>query len=103
MASIEKRAADVRLLALDVDSVMTDCLIYYGNSGDELQTFNIKDSLGIKLLQNTGVKVAIITGRQSAMLARRARELDIEDVIQGREDRRQGLLELCQFRSTRCG
>jgi 3-deoxy-D-manno-octulosonate 8-phosphate phosphatase (KDO 8-P phosphatase) len=96
MTPPEKRAAVVRLLALDVDGVLTDGLIYYGNSGDELKTFNIKDGLGIKLLQKTGVKVALITGRQSQIVARRARELGIEDVVQGREDKREALLELCQ-------
>ena len=96
MTSIENRAAMVRLLALDVDGVLTDGLLYYGNSGEELKTFNIKDGLGIKLLQQAGVKVAIITGRQSEIVARRARELGIEDVVQGREDKRRALLELCQ-------
>jgi 3-deoxy-D-manno-octulosonate 8-phosphate phosphatase (KDO 8-P phosphatase) len=96
MTSAENRAALVRLLALDVDGVMTDGRIYYGSSGDELKGFNIKDGLGIKLLQTAGVKVAIITGRKSEIVARRARELGIEDVIQGREDKREALLELCQ-------
>jgi 3-deoxy-D-manno-octulosonate 8-phosphate phosphatase (KDO 8-P phosphatase) len=96
MTPTENRAAIVRLLALDVDGVLTDGLIYYGNSGEELKTFNIKDGLGIKLLQKAGIKVAIITGRQSQIVARRASELGIEDVVQGREDKREALLELCQ-------
>lgn len=96
MTSVENRAALVRMLALDVDGVMTDGLIYYSSSGDELKAFNIKDGLGIKLLQTAGVKVAIITGRKSEIVERRARELGIEDVIQGREDKREALMELCQ-------
>lgn len=96
MISTENRAAVIQLLALDVDGVLTDGLIYYGNSGEELKAFNIKDGLGIKLLQAAGVKVAIITGRQSEIVARRARELGITDVIQGRDDKHQALLELCQ-------
>jgi 3-deoxy-D-manno-octulosonate 8-phosphate phosphatase (KDO 8-P phosphatase) len=96
MTPTENRAAVVRLLALDVDGVLTDGLIYYSSSGDELKAFNIKDGLGIKLLQKVGVRVAIITGRQSEIVARRARELGIEDVVQGRDDKRQALLELCQ-------
>lgn len=96
MTTTENRAARVRLLALDVDGVLTNGLIYYGNSGEELKAFNIKDGLGIKLLQDAGVRVAIITGRQSEIVARRARELGIADVVQGREDKRQALLELCQ-------
>lgn len=89
-------AATVRLLVLDVDGILTDGRIYYGNSGEELKAFNIKDGLGIKLLQAAGVRVAIITGRQSEIVARRARELGIVDVIQGREDKREALLELCR-------
>jgi 3-deoxy-D-manno-octulosonate 8-phosphate phosphatase (KDO 8-P phosphatase) len=96
MNAIQDIAANVRLLALDVDGVLTDGRIYYGNDGEELKAFNIKDGLGIKLLRKSGVKVAIITGRQSEIVARRARELGIEDVVQGRDDKREALLELCQ-------
>lgn len=96
MTSIDSRAALIRLLALDVDGVLTDGRIYYSNSGDEIKAFNIKDGLGIKLLQNAGVKVVIITGRESEIVARRARELGITEVVQGREDKHQALLEVCQ-------
>jgi 3-deoxy-D-manno-octulosonate 8-phosphate phosphatase (KDO 8-P phosphatase) len=89
-------AATISLLALDVDGVLTDGRIYYGNSGEELKAFNIKDGLGIKLLQRSGVKVAIITGRKSQIVARRAAELGIGEIMQGREDKRQALLELCE-------
>jgi 3-deoxy-D-manno-octulosonate 8-phosphate phosphatase (KDO 8-P phosphatase) len=96
MTTAEQRAARVSLLALDVDGVLTDGRIYYGNDGEELKAFNIKDGLGIKLLQRVGVKVAIITGRQSQIVARRAAELGIDAVIQGREDKKAALLELCR-------
>src|SRR6188508_1112263 len=95
MSSAEQRAARVRLLALDVDGVLTDGRILYTDNGVELKAFDIKDGLGIKLLQRSGVRVAIITGRRSEVVARRARELGIEDIIQGREDKREALLELC--------
>ncbi|GAB5453298.1 MAG: HAD-IIIA family hydrolase [Halioglobus sp.] len=94
-----ERAAAVRMLVLDVDGVLTDGRLYYSNTGDEFKAFNIKDGLGIKLLQNAGVKVAIITGRESDIVKRRAAELGIEEVVQGREDKRQALLELCQRQS----
>jgi 3-deoxy-D-manno-octulosonate 8-phosphate phosphatase (KDO 8-P phosphatase) len=96
--SAAQRAAAIRLLVLDVDGILTDGRIYYGNDGEELKAFNIKDGLGIKLLQRSGVEVAIITGRQSEIVARRARELGIDDVVQGREDKRQALQELCRDR-----
>ena len=91
-------AQEIRLLALDVDGVLTDGTIYYGNDGEELKAFNIKDGLGIKLLQRGGIDVAIITGRDSNIVARRAKELGIEDVIQGREDKLTALRSLCSER-----
>ena len=91
---LEATAAGIKLLALDVDGVLTDGSIYYGNSGEELKAFNIKDGLGIKLLQRAGVTVAIITGRSSDLLKRRASELGIDAVIQGREDKLTALQEL---------
>ena len=89
-------AARVRLLLLDVDGVFTDGRLYYGNDGEELKAFNIQDGLGIKLLQDNGVKVGIITGRTSKLLERRATELGIELLIQGREDKLTALTELLE-------
>ncbi len=88
-------AARVRLLVLDVDGVLTDGRLFYGNNGEELKAFNIRDGLGIKLLQRSGIDVAIITGRRSDIVQRRAQELGIQRVVQGREDKRQALEELC--------
>ena len=93
--AVIERAASIQLLALDVDGVLTDGILYYGNAGEELKAFNIKDGLGIKLLQRAGVAVAIITGRSSQIVQRRAAELGITEIIQGREDKRQALEELC--------
>jgi 3-deoxy-D-manno-octulosonate 8-phosphate phosphatase (KDO 8-P phosphatase) len=81
------RARHIRLLLLDVDGVLTDGQLYYGNNGEELKSFNIQDGLGIKLLQRNGIRVGIITGRSSALAARRAEELGIDLVVQGREDK----------------
>ncbi len=89
------RASALRLLALDVDGVLTDGRLYYGNDGEELKAFNIKDGVGLKLLQQAGVAVAIITGRRSQIVERRATELGIAHVVQGREDKRAALEELC--------
>lgn len=95
MHDIEQRARAIKLLVLDVDGVLTDGRLWFGNSGEELKAFNIQDGLGVKLLQRGGVQVAIITGRQSALVARRAGELGIEHLVQGREDKLQALEELC--------
>jgi len=87
MLEVIQKARDIRLLALDVDGVLTDGRLWFGNQNEELKAFDIKDGLGIKWLQRSGVAVAIITGRRSELVARRARELGIEHVIQGREDK----------------
>ncbi len=89
------RARAIKLLGLDVDGVLTDGRILYGNDGEELKAFNIKDGLGIKLLQRAGVEVIIITGRTSNIVERRARELGIEKIVQGREDKLTALKEVC--------
>jgi 3-deoxy-D-manno-octulosonate 8-phosphate phosphatase (KDO 8-P phosphatase) len=79
-----------------VDGVLTDGRLYYGNSGEEMKAFDIQDGLGIKLLQRGGIKVGIITGRTSSLLKRRAQELDIQPLIQGREDKLTALNELLE-------
>ena len=86
---------NLQLLALDVDGVFSDGRLYYTDQGEEFKSFNIRDGLGIKLLQRAGITVAIITGRTSAMVTRRAAELGIAHVVQGREDKLEALLDLC--------
>jgi 3-deoxy-D-manno-octulosonate 8-phosphate phosphatase (KDO 8-P phosphatase) len=92
--SFDQIASTLKLLVLDVDGVLTDGCIIYDNSGVETKAFNIKDGLGIKLLQAANIEVAIITGRQSTMVERRAAELGITRLIQGREDKLSALNEL---------
>ena len=77
------KLADIRLLLLDVDGVMTDGGIIYDGNGLETKTFNVKDGHGIKMLQRHGIEVGIITGRNSLVVDIRARELGIELVYQG--------------------
>ncbi|QFT56020.1 KdsC family phosphatase [Microbulbifer sp. THAF38] len=84
----------VRWLVLDVDGVLTDGKLYFDNNGNELKTFNTLDGHGIKMLQNSGVRVAIITGRRSSVVERRAHDLGINKLIQGREDKFTALQEL---------
>lgn len=79
--------AKIKLLLLDVDGVMTDGrIIYHGDAG-ETKAFDVKDGHGLKLLQRAGIQVGIITGRQSAVVTRRAAELGIELVYQGVKDK----------------
>jgi 3-deoxy-D-manno-octulosonate 8-phosphate phosphatase (KDO 8-P phosphatase) len=84
------------LLALDVDGVLSDGKLYFGNQGEEIKAFNSLDGHGIKMLQASGVKVAIVTGRTSNIVAQRAKQLGIELVLQGREDKLKALYELTE-------
>ena len=80
--------AKIKLLLLDVDGVMTDGRIIYDNDGGETKAFDVKDGHGLKLVQRAGIQVGIITGRQSAIVTRRATELGIDLVYQGVKDKR---------------
>ena len=86
--------AGIRLLVMDVDGVMTDGKIIYTSDGQEIKSFNIKDGLGIKRAQASGIETAIITGRTSPMVERRALELGIAHLVQGREDKLAALSDL---------
>lgn len=87
LLSLRARARKLTLMAFDVDGVLTDGRLYYGADGEQLKVFHTLDGHGLKALATAGVTVALITGRQSAMVSRRAAELGIEHVIQGREDK----------------
>ena len=77
-----------------------DAQVFYGASDQaEIKSFNIKDGLGIKLLQKSGIEVAIITGRTSAAVERRAAELNIATLLQGREDKGVALQALLDERA----
>ena len=78
---------NIKLIVLDVDGTMTDGKIGYTQNGDEIKSFNVKDGLAIKSWIKLGGEVAIITGRNSDIVARRARELDIEHCYQGVKDK----------------
>ena len=92
--TILAKLAGIKMLAMDVDGILTNGLLYYSEQGEHLKTFSIKDGLGIKLLQNNGIETAIITGRSSRMVELRASELAINYVIQGREDKLIALRDL---------
>lgn len=79
--------ASIDLLVLDVDGVLTDGRLHYSARGEVLKVFDVKDGYGIKRLARTGVTVAIISGRRSAMVAKRAKDLGIRHVYQGSEDK----------------
>ena len=87
-SEVLRRASKVALVAFDVDGVLTDGKIYYTDNGEEMKAFHVQDGSAIKLLHENGVEVAIITGRRSTMVDRRAAELGIEHVYQGSANKR---------------
>lgn len=86
-AEIVARARAVRMLVFDVDGVLTDGSLFYGDHGEEYKAFNSRDGHGIKMLRATGIATAIITGRTSQVVIHRARNLGIAHIFQGAEDK----------------
>ena len=88
------RAKLIRLMAFDVDGVMTDGGLFLSDSGEEFKRFNSLDGHGLKMLRASGVEVAIITGRNSRCVTARAQNLGIAHVFQGVENKLETMLEL---------
>ena len=99
LASLTPALGRVQLLVLDVDGVLTDGRLYYGARGESLKVFHVRDGHGIKQVAAVGITVAIISGRKSAAVARRARELGIRHVTQGADDKVAALTRLAKSRS----
>ncbi len=91
-----QRLAKVRLLALDVDGTLSDGRLWFTSDGKELKAFNVVDGLGMKLLRDHAVEVALITARESPVVQVRARELGLRHVYQGSRDKLDSLSHLCQ-------
>jgi len=77
------RAAKIRLLALDVDGILTDGRLYFDNSGNEMKAFSTRDGLGMRLLADQGIDLALITARSSEIVKKRAANLGITRIYQG--------------------
>lgn len=85
---LKKFAKNIELLILDVDGVLTDGSIILDDKGNELKSFHVRDGHGIKMLLRAGINVALITGRASKVVKRRAKELGLKDVFQKCYDKR---------------
>jgi len=96
MKDILERAAQVKLVIFDVDGVLTDGSLFLGDDGLEYKAFNSRDGHGMKMLQQSGVTVAIITGRTSKVVEYRMKSLGIEHVYQGQHDKRIAFAELLE-------
>jgi 3-deoxy-D-manno-octulosonate 8-phosphate phosphatase (KDO 8-P phosphatase) len=84
--SLEEKARALRLVLLDVDGVLTDGRLYLAE-GFEMKAYDAKDGLGITLLRSSGLKVGVLTGRRSASVEKRAKELHLDFLVQGRPDK----------------
>ncbi len=87
--------ADIELLLLDVDGVLTDGSITYSDSGEQIKQFNARDGLGLRLLMDAGIKVGIITGRTSGALEHRCKNLGIQLLFDGITDKSEALDTIC--------
>ncbi|MEY2863714.1 MAG: hypothetical protein RLY58_1421 [Pseudomonadota bacterium] len=94
--AILERARDIKVLALDVDGILSDGRLIFSNNGEETKAFDVRDGLGMKLVQESGVKLVIITGRNSNIVKQRMDSLGVDLVVQGREDKGIALAEACR-------
>ena len=94
MKDVLERAQSVRLAIFDVDGIMTDGCLYLSDSGEESKAFHTRDGQGMKMLHDSGVALAILSGRRSKVVELRARELRVVHVIQGASDKLGAYLEL---------
>lgn len=87
---------DIKLIILDVDGTLTDGKIYYNDQGEEIKAFNVKDGMGIGQAIKNGINIAIITGRNSKIVERRAKELGIKYIYQGIKNKIECLDEILE-------
>lgn len=90
------RLANIRMLSLDTDGVLTDGGLYYTETGDTMRKFNVKDGLGMKLAQGAGVVVIIITASATPAIEQRGKVLGVDHVFLKTEDKVGKLTELCR-------
>jgi 3-deoxy-D-manno-octulosonate 8-phosphate phosphatase (KDO 8-P phosphatase) len=98
MPDIYAKARQVKLAAFDIDGVLTDGSLYITDGGEEIKAFNSLDGHGLKMLRESGVELAIITGRTSRSVALRAKNLGVELLYQGVENKAQAFAELLAAR-----
>ncbi len=96
MDEITQKAKQLKLLILDVDGVLTDGRLFFDKNGEEYKSFHARDGHGIKLLRQTGVEIAVISGRKSQSVALRMKALGIKYVYQGHENKIAAFNEIIQ-------
>lgn len=93
---LAQQAKEIKLVITDVDGILTDGKVFLDQNDNELKSFNIKDGLGIKILMQQNINVAVITGRESNIVTRRMKELGVADVYQNQQDKRDCYQQLLQ-------
>lgn len=93
---LQEKIKQLKLLILDVDGVLTDGRLFFDDSGKEYKCFHARDGHGIKLLRQTGVDIAVISGRKSNSVSIRMQALGVELVYQGHENKRAAFCEILQ-------
>jgi len=95
-ADARKRAARIRLLAMDVDGTLTDGSLLIGPRAELAKAFSVRDGFGLTLLARAGIELALVTGRESPIVERRAAELGIRQVHQAVRDKLETLRQVCR-------
>ncbi len=93
-AELDRRARELAWLVLDVDGVLTDGRLHFGPNGELFKSFHVRDGLAIQQARAAGLRVAILSARSSAIVARRAAELGVDEVLQGSPDKGAALADL---------
>ena len=96
MQHIENKLKNIKLVITDVDGVLTDGSLIYSSEGEILKIFNVKDGLGIRLLMENGVHVAVLSGRDSAVLRKRISDLGIQHFQLGKLEKETACYQLMQ-------
>ncbi|WP_455202115.1 3-deoxy-manno-octulosonate-8-phosphatase KdsC [Kaarinaea lacus] len=94
MEEVIKKAKNIKLVIFDVDGVLTDGSLFYGDDGQEYKAFNSRDGHGMKMLQQSGVQIGIITGRTSDVVLHRMKNLNVQHIYQGRLEKLPAFEEL---------
>ncbi len=94
-----ERAKKIAILVLDVDGVMTDGGLIQGDDGLEYKRFHARDGLGLKMLRNTGIKLAIVTGRESVVVKNRAKEIGVVALHENCHRKFEAVNQICEQHS----
>jgi 3-deoxy-D-manno-octulosonate 8-phosphate phosphatase (KDO 8-P phosphatase) len=99
--SVRSRLTQLRMMVFDVDGILTDGSLWYGEQGEIMKRFNVLDGHGLKMLSTSGIRVALVTGREGPIVERRAAELGLSDIMQNVRDKGAALAQLAATQGLR--